>query len=128
MIPMSDRLRQMRPRAATLLAAYMLVLQGLALGFASGAGPGFGGVCLTGARAAERSAPATPARPSSHSDLCCVVHCSGLDGAALAAAFGGDSPRVASHCDAPALAAFEPLRAPRAMFPLGSRAPPQAVA
>jgi hypothetical protein len=128
MIPASDRLRQMRPRAATLLAAYMLVLQGLALGFANGATSGYGQVCLTGARTAERNAPATPSRPSPHSDLCCVVHCSGLDGAALAAAFGGDSPRLASHRDAPSLAANEPPRSVRAMFPLGSRAPPQTAA
>jgi len=128
MISGTDKIWQMRPRAATLLAAYMLVLQGLALGFASGATSGVGSICLTGARASERNAPAQPARPASHSDLCCVVHCSGLDGAALAAAFGGDTPRLAFYRDALGPSADAPPRAPRAMFPLGSRAPPLAAA
>lgn len=91
----ADRAWPYGQAAATLLIAYLIVLQGFAAGFAgaklSGGGRFAGAVCVTAAFPAgeERKAPVSAHR----FDLCCVYHCSGL-----AANFAG--PRAPLSIDA----------------------------
>ncbi|WP_370631342.1 DUF2946 family protein [Methylosinus sp. Sm6] len=126
----SDKSWQYGQTAATLLVAYLFVLQGIALGVSIGARAGQGAlggaVCLT-ARASVDSRSQAP-RPASHSfDACCLQHCSGLDGGAVAATTGYEAPTAlyASLLSPPRETALLPRRE---VLPLGARAPPSRVA
>jgi hypothetical protein len=122
-----EKLRQFGP-AATLLVAYLLVLQGLAVGFATNgraAASGLFGnsICLTTPEAARNSDPAAPARSASHKDSCCIFHCSGM-GVAPEPGCSGETPRSSVDGAAtPPLGHLVALATPRSS-PLGSRAPP----
>lgn len=117
---------QFGPTAVTLLVAYLLVLQGLAVGVASGArGPGLFAdtICLSKASDRVGGGPATPARHSRH-DGCCVFHSASMGGAAAPSPFVGETPPSLSYVEVKL--AFDETRLPAeaATPPLGSRAPP----
>lgn len=121
-----DKTRQIGQTAATLLVAYLFVLQGIALGLAIGSRAGLGAqgtaVCLT-ARTAVDNRTDGP-RPASHSfDACCLQHCSGMDGGVIGAAAGADAPPTlyGSLLTPPLEAGVLPRRE---NLPLGARAPP----
>lgn len=122
----TDKSWQYGQTAATLLVAYLLVLQGIALGVTIGARAGQGAlgsaVCLT-ARAAVDSRSEAP-RPASHGfEICCLQHCSGLDSGAVGTAAGYEAPvaAYASLVSPPLELAALPRRE---VLPLGARAPP----
>ena len=129
MKPKVNKSWQFGPASATLLVAYLLVLQGLAVGFAVGARSGLfaGPICLSNGANPSTTDSSAPARPSHNSaDVCCVLHCSGM-GDATAAGFSWQSPpplRVAETLR-PTYAQVGPTRA--ATPPLGSRAPPSLI-
>jgi len=124
----TEKLRQFGPTAATLLVAYLLVLQGLAAGFATSgraASSGLFGnsICLTTPESARDGEPAAPARSASHRDSCCVSHCSGM-GVAPEPGYAGETPRSSVGVGVtPPLDHLVALAPPRSS-PLGSRAPP----
>lgn len=117
--------------AATLLVAYLLVLQGFAVGVAGG-GRGATGlfanaICFSKTSSRLAGDPATPARPARQGDVCCVAHFAPLGGGPAASPFTGETPPSASY--ATIKLAFDEtlLRAEAATPPLGSRAPPVAI-
>jgi hypothetical protein len=128
MIARKDRSWQFGPTTVTLLVAYMLVLQGLAVIVASGARSAGSGllansICLTKSQSPLGGSNA-PAAPSHHSDVCCVLHCSGF-GPAPAADFAGDAPPPPLALASILLPSDQPAGpSPAATPPLGSRAPP----
>ncbi len=113
--------------AVTLLVAYLLVLQGLAIGvsFSGGASGLFANaVCFDKSSGPLSGDPATPARPTRHGDVCCIVHCASLGGATAASSFVGETFPSASYSTLK-LAFDETALFPEASTPpLGSRAPP----
>jgi hypothetical protein len=125
----TDRTWQYGQAAATLLVAYMFVLQGIAAGLAAGPtyarGPGES-ICLTVRSSPLGGKPAGPSRDEHGAGACCIQHCSGLDNGVVAGA-----PDVVLA--APRLAAtLSPLSAPdiglfRGSLPVGARAPPSIV-
>jgi hypothetical protein len=126
----TDKSWQYGQTAATLLVAYLFVLQGIALGLSIGARAGQGGpgsvVCLTARPTVDDRSQAP--RPASHGiDACCLQHCSGLDGGAVAAAAGFEAPagQYATLLSPPLEAPFLPRRE---VLPLGARAPPSRLA
>ncbi|OBS54053.1 hypothetical protein A8B73_02050 [Methylosinus sp. 3S-1] len=130
MTQQSDKSRQYGQTAATLLVAYLFVLQGIALGLSIGARAGQGAlggaVCLT-ARASVDNRSQAP-RPASHGmDACCLQHCSGLDGGVVAAgpAYQAPAAQYASLLSPPRETILLPRRE---VLPLGARAPPSRVA
>ncbi len=114
--------------AATLLAAYMLVLQGVAGGIVGTAK--FGGVGLFGNAICfnkaetplDRSTPARPGRQ--HSDACCVFHCSSFGGGTASNAFWDETPVRVGKTQARLLSNETGVRLRRSTLPVGSRAPP----
>jgi hypothetical protein len=117
---------QFGPASATLLVAYLLVLQGLAVGFAVGAKSGLftGPICLSKGDGVLGTGPSAPAR-SSHSsdDVCCILHCSGMGDATIPGFVSQISPlRFVAEKLTP-FSAQDGLARP-ATPPLGSRAPP----
>ncbi len=113
--------------AATLLAAYLLVLQGLAGGLA-GASP-FGGAGLFGSAICFNKAQtpldrSTPVRPSRHSDVCCVFHCSSFGGGTAGSPFWDETPLRVVKTQARLLSNETGVRLLQATLPVGSRAPP----
>jgi hypothetical protein len=127
MMMAADRTRRYGPTAATLLAAYMLVLQGLAGGFAVtklGATGLFGGsICFDKSDTPlDRS---TPARPSRHSDsACCVFHAAGVGGASADGVFWDETPVRVGKTQARDLSSHVGVLSRQATLPVGSRAPP----
>jgi hypothetical protein len=113
--------------AVTLLVAYLLVLQGFAIGVSfSGRNSGLfaNAICFNKASGPLSGDPATPARPARQGDVCCVVHCASLGGATAASAFVGETRPLASFSTI-RLAFDETSLTPEASTPpLGSRAPP----
>ncbi len=114
--------------AVTLLVAYMLVLQGFAIGVSfSGRASGLfaNAICFNKSSGPLSSDPATPARPARQGgDVCCVVHCASFGGATAASAFVGETHPPASFSTIK-LAFDETSLSPEASTPpLGSRAPP----
>lgn len=113
--------------AATLLVAYLFILQGLAAGVvtsARGEGLFADSICLSKGSGPLDGGTGGPIRSSRHGDACCVVHCVSLGGATPPAPFTGEFPPALSHVAASlafaqGLAGSEP-----ATPPLGSRAPP----
>jgi hypothetical protein len=114
--------------AVTLLVAYLLVLQGFAIGVSfSGRTSGLfaNAICFNKSSGPLSGDPATPARPARHGgDVCCVVHCASLGGATAASAFVGETPPPAAYATIELAFDSESLRPETATPPLGSRAPP----
>ncbi|CAJ0883712.1 hypothetical protein AMST5_03457 [freshwater sediment metagenome] len=125
----SERKRHFGSTAATLLVAYLLILQGLAAGAvtsARGSALFADAICLNKASGpADDGAPGAPIRPSRHGDAaCCVFHCASLGGAAAPSPFVGETPPALSYIEA-RLAFDHALSGSEAATPpLGSRAPP----
>ena len=127
----NDRFWQFGPTAATLLVAYLLVLQGIAVGVgssarAASAGLFANGVCLTKSEAPGGD-PAVPARAGHRFDICCVFHSADLGSAAPPQAPGAVAPprtftdlRPATDRSAEVAVVATP--------PLGARAPPARLA
>lgn len=127
MTPRSDRNRHVGTTAATLLVAYLLILQGLAAGAvtsARGAALFADAICLGKASGPLDGAPGAPIRPSRHSDACCVVHCASLGGATAPSPFIGETPPALSYIEAKLAFDHALSGAEAATPPLGSRAPP----
>lgn len=127
MSPRSDKNRHFGSTAATLLVAYLLVLQAVAAGAvtsARGAALFADAICQSKASGALDGAPGAPIRTSRHGDACCVVHMASFGGAAAPSPFVGETPPALSYIEA--RLAFERAlpNAEAATPPLGSRAPP----
>lgn len=128
MTPSSDRKRHFGTTAATLLAAYLLILQGLAAGAvtsARGVALFSDSICLSKASGPAENAPGAPIRPSRHGDAaCCVFHSASMGGAAAPSPFVGETPPTLSYVEA--RLPFDPALpgTGAATPPLGSRAPP----
>lgn len=123
----NEKYWQFGPTAATLLVAYLLVLQGIAVGVASGARVASAGlfansICLTRSEAPGGN-PAAPSRSGHRFDICCVFHCSDL-GAAPASAFAGEQAPIMAYADLRPAIDDHGVAIPAATPPLGSRAPP----
>ncbi|MGD9539864.1 DUF2946 family protein [Methylocystis sp.] len=115
--------------AVTLLVAYLLVLQGFAIGVSfSGRSSSLfaSAICFNKSSGPLSGDPATPARPARQGgDVCCVVHCASLGGATAASAFVGEPRPPAAAFSTIKLAFDETSLFPEASTPpLGSRAPP----
>lgn len=117
---------QFGPTAVTLLVAYLLVLQGLAVGVSSGvrgAGLFADAICLSKSSGPLDNNPAAPARHSRH-DGCCVFHSASPGGAATPSPFVGEPPPSLSYIEIKLAFDGTQLRSDAATPPLGSRAPP----
>jgi len=127
MTPRTTRNRHFGSTAATLLVAYLLVLQGIAAGAvtsARGSALFADAICLSKGSGSLDGDGGAPIRPTRHGDACCVVHCATMGGAATPSPFTGETPPALSYVEARlafshALSGSEP-----ATPPLGSRAPP----
>jgi len=123
----SDKSWQYGQTAATLLVAYLLVLQGLTAGLVVGARAGqsaFGGaICVTAKTAAAEQRSQGPRAPVRGMDACCVQHCAGLDGGVAGGFAGLDAPRsLLAGVLTPLRASLDVERL--AQLPVGARAPP----
>jgi hypothetical protein len=128
MNPAGEKRRHFSSTAATLLAAYLLLLQGLAAGAvtsARGAALFSDSICLSKSSGPAENAPGAPIRPSRHGDsACCVFHCASMGGATAPSPFVGETPPALSYLEA-RLAFDHALSGSEAATPpLGSRAPP----
>jgi hypothetical protein len=121
----NDKSWQYGQTAATLLVAYLLVLQGLAAGLVVGARAGQNvlgsAICLTAKTTADDSQG--PRAPAHGMDACCVQHCTGLDGGVIGGFAALDPP------PSPLAGILLPLRESGghkrlAQLPVGARAPP----
>jgi hypothetical protein len=123
--PNANKSWQFGPASATLLVAYLLVLQGLAVGFAVGARSGFfpGSICLSNSSASSEADPSAPARQHHPTDICCVLHCSGM-GDATVAEFASQTPPPQLVAERLTPFSWQVAPARPATPPLGSRAPP----
>jgi len=120
---------QFGPTALTLLVAYLLVLQGLAVGVSSGVrAPGFfaDAICLSKSSSPLGNNPATPARHTRH-DGCCVFHSAAPGGSAAPSPFVGEPPPSLSYIEIKLAFDDSRLRSDPATPPLGSRAPPSLI-
>lgn len=128
MNPRSEKTRHFGSTAATLLVAYLLLLQGMAAGVvtsARGAALFADSICLSKSSGPLDSAPGAPIRPSRHGDsACCVFHCASLGGATAPSPFVGETPPAPSHVEAKLAFDHALLGSEAATPPLGSRAPP----
>jgi len=116
------------PTAVTLLVAYLLVLQSLAVGVSSGArGSGLfvDAICLSKSSGPLDRNPATPARHSRH-DGCCVYHGASVGGAAPSP-FVGEPPPSLSYVKVKLAFDNASVRSDPATPPLGARAPPSLI-
>jgi hypothetical protein len=122
----SDKTRQYGQTAATLLVAYLLVLQGLAAGLVVGARAGQNvnsAICLSAKATTVDEGSQGPRAPAHRMDACCLQHCTGLDGGVLGDFAELDAPR------SPEIGVLAPLRESGghkrlAQLPVGARAPP----
>lgn len=126
MNPGSEKRWHFGSSAATLLVAYLLILQGISAGVvtsARGAALFADAICLSKS-AGPIGGTGAPIRPSRHGDVCCVVHCASLGGATAPSPFVGETPPALSYVEA--RLAFERAlpNVGAATPPLGSRAPP----
>jgi hypothetical protein len=128
MIPASEKRRHFGSTAATLLAAYLLILQGLAAGAvtsARGAALFSDTICLSKASGPIGDAPGAPIRPSRHGDAaCCVIHCASMGGATAPSPFVGETPPALTYVEAKLAFDHALPGSEAATPPLGSRAPP----
>ena len=127
MTQQNDKSWQYGQTAATLLVAYLLVLQGLTAGLVVGARAGqsvLGStICLTAKTAAADESSQGPGAPAHGMDACCVQHCTGLDGGVIGGFAELDAPR------SPEAGILQPPRESGghkrlAQLPVGARAPP----
>lgn len=127
MIPNTDRTRQFGSTAATLLVAYLFLLQGIAAGAvtsARGSALFADAICLSKSAGPLGGAPGAPIRTSRHGDACCVIHCASLGGAASPSPFVGETPPALSYIEARLAFEHALSGSEAATPPLGSRAPP----
>lgn len=127
MTPCRDRTRHFGTTAATLLVAYLLILQGIAAGAvtsARGAALFADAICLSKASNPLDGAPGAPMRPTRHGDACCVVHMAGFGGATAPSPFVGEIPPPLTYVEARLAFDHGAPRTEAATPPLGSRAPP----
>lgn len=130
MIPRIDRSRHFGATAATLLVAYLLVLQGIAAGAvtsARGSALFADAICLSKSSGSLDGAPGAPIRPSRHGDACCVFHCVSMGGATTPSPFVGETPPALSYIEARLAFEHALSGSEAATPPLGSRAPPALV-
>ncbi|MBG0810746.1 hypothetical protein IY145_15345 [Methylosinus sp. H3A] len=127
MTQQNDKSWQYGQTAATLLVAYLLVLQGLTAGLVVGARAGQNvlgsAICLTAKTTAVDENSQGPSAPAQRMDACCVQHCTGLDGGVIGRFVELDAPR------SPVAGRLLPLRESGghkrlAQLPVGARAPP----
>ena len=117
--------------AASLLVAYLLVVQGFVTAFAGvplGGGSGAfaaGALCASSTATQAAGGKSLPAQTNRHSEQCCIFHCAGAgappveaEAAAVARSWRLQAVRWADG---------EASRAPRSLLPVGSRAPPKTV-
>jgi hypothetical protein len=127
MTPRSDKTRHFGSTAATLLVAYLLILQGIAAGAvtsARGAALFADAICQSKAVGALDGAPGAPIRPTRHGDACCVVHMAAFGGATAPSPFVGETPPALTFVAARVAYEHAPHNTEAATPPLGSRAPP----
>lgn len=127
MIPTVNRTKHFGSTAATLLVAYLLILQGIAAGAvtsARGSALFADAICLSKNAGPLDGAPGAPIRPSRHGDACCVIHCASLGGAAAPSPFVGETPPALSYIEARLAFEHALSGSEAATPPLGSRAPP----
>jgi hypothetical protein len=127
MNPRNPKIRHVGSTAATLLVAYMLVLQAIAAGVvtnARGAALFSDAICLSKVSGSVDGAPDAPIRPSRHGDACCVIHCAAFGGGAAPSPFIGETPPALSYVAAKRAFEHAPPNSDPATPPLGSRAPP----
>jgi hypothetical protein len=112
---------------ASLLVAYLLVLQGFGVGFSIGSRTGQVGlfasaICTNADKQGSDAAPGLPAPSRGHADKCCVFH---FSGAGIPPAYVSGTT-FASAAFAQAAWVAENTREPshRLTLPVGSRAPP----
>lgn len=113
--------------AATLLVAYLFILQGLAAGVVTssrGEGLFADSICLSKGSGPLDGGTGGPIRSSRHGDACCVVHCASLGGATAPASITADTPPTLSYVSAKLAFAQGLSGSEPATPPLGSRAPP----
>lgn len=113
--------------AATLLVAYLFILQGLAAGVvtSSRGSPLFAdSICLSNGSNPFDGGSGSPMRSSRHGDACCIIHCVSLGGATPPSAFTGETPTALFHVTARLAYAHALAGAEPATPPLGARAPP----
>ena len=127
MTPRINRNGQFGSTAATLLVAYLFILQGLAAGVVThsrGSGLFADTLCLSKGSGPLDGGNGGPIRPSRHGDACCVVHCATLGGATAPSPFTGETPPALSYVAAKLAFAHALSGSEPATPPLGSRAPP----
>ncbi|QGM97355.1 DUF2946 family protein [Methylocystis parvus] len=127
MNPRSENSRHFGSTAATLLVAYLLILQGIAAGAVAstrGAALFADAICLSKSSGALDGAPGAPIRSSRHGDACCVVQMAGFGGAAAPSPFIGETPPALTYVEARLAFGHALPSAEAATPPLGSRAPP----
>jgi len=125
MNPRSEKTRHLGSTAATLLVAYLLILQGIAAGAvtsARGAALFADAICLS--KASGPLDGGAPIRSSRHGDACCVVHMAGFGGASAPSPFVGETPPALSYMEAKLAFEHALPNSEAATPPLGSRAPP----
>ena len=126
MIPRTNRTGRYGSTAATLLVAYLLVLQGIAAGVvtsARGSAMFADAICLSKSSNSLDGSGA-PIRPSRHGDACCVVHCASVGGATAPSPFTGETPPALTYLAAKLAFSHALTGSETATPPLGSRAPP----
>jgi hypothetical protein len=130
MNPRRETTRHFGSTAATLLVAYLLVLQGIAAGVvtsARGSAMFADAICLSKASGPLDGGPGGPIRPSRHGDACCVLHCAALGGATTPSPFIGETPPALSYVEAKLAFDHALPNSDAATPPLGSRAPPSLI-
>jgi hypothetical protein len=130
MIARTDKRWELGPTALTLLVAYLLVLQGIAVGVASGqrstSGLYANSTCFSRSANSLDGDPSTPARPARHGDICCVFHCAGFGATGPVSSFVVETP-PASFAEIKLAFDERGAIAETATPPLGSRAPPATI-
>lgn len=129
MDPRSERTRHFGSTAATLLVAYLLVLQGIAAGVvtsARGSALFADAICLSKS-SGPLDGPAAPIRPARHGDACCVIHCASIGGATAPSPFIGETPPALTYVEAKLAFDHALPNTEAATPPLGSRAPPSLI-
>ncbi|PPD43894.1 MAG: hypothetical protein CTY15_08590 [Methylocystis sp.] len=129
MNPRGEKTRHFGTTAATLLVAYLLMLQGIAAGVvtsARGAELFADAICVSKG-SGPLDGPAAPIRPTRHGDACCVFHCTSLGGATTPSPFVGETPPALNYVEAKLAFDHALPGSEVATPPLGSRAPPSLI-
>jgi len=130
MVTKNDKTWQFGSTTASLLVAYMLVLQGFAVGFALSPKTGQLGifansVCLNGETQSNNNAPGMPSQSRGHGDKCCVFHYSGAGIPPVA--LWNEALFRTSYAQAVWSEATTRTPMPWPTLPVGSRAPPTSI-